>query len=89
MEVAVAVEVTLKNYRCFPEQHPARFVLGDGITAFIGTNHAGKSSLLKFFYEFRQLFEILGNLRADMWSATSDLSSLTAASHTMPRYSAI
>lgn len=57
----MAVEVTLKNYRCFSDEHPAQFRLGDGISAFIGANHAGKSSLLKFFYEFRNLFARLAN----------------------------
>ncbi len=28
----------------------------DGFTAFVGVNNFGKSSLLKFFYEFRSLF---------------------------------
>ncbi len=37
-----------------------------GFTGFVGTNNSGKSSLLKFFYEFRSLFDLLsrptGNL---------------------------
>jgi predicted ATPase len=52
----VDIDLTLKNYRCFLDAHPARFRVRPGITAFVGVNNAGKSSLLKFFYEFRPLF---------------------------------
>lgn len=50
------IEITLKNYRCFQDCKPARIVLSKGFVAFIGVNNSGKSSLLKFFYEFRLLF---------------------------------
>lgn len=53
------VEFTLKNYRCFSDTSPARFCVRDGYIAFVGVNNAGKSSLLKFFYEFRVLFDEL------------------------------
>lgn len=36
-----------------------------GFTGFVGVNNSGKSSLLKYFYEFRNLFQVLmasGNL---------------------------
>lgn len=52
------VVITIKNYRCFPDSKPARFTLKNGLTSFIGVNNVGKSSLLKFFYEFRHLFNI-------------------------------
>lgn len=51
------IEITLKNYRCFPDSKPARINLRDGFTSFVGVNNSGKSSLLKFFYELRQLFQ--------------------------------
>ena len=35
----------------------------DGFTALIGTNNSGKSSILKFFYEFRNLFKELSTPR--------------------------
>ena len=45
---------------------PARFTVGAGYTAFVGANNAGKTSALRFFYEFRPLFQRLtpgsGNL---------------------------
>jgi len=49
----------LKNYRCFEDVRPARFELRDGSTSFIGINNSGKSTLLKFFYEFRPVFQHL------------------------------
>lgn len=51
------IEITIKNYRCFPDTQPAKIRIKDGFTAFVGINNSGKSSLLKFFYEFRNLFE--------------------------------
>ena len=50
------VRITVKNYRCFSDSNPARFSVKDGLTSFVGVNNAGKSSILKFFYEFRKLF---------------------------------
>lgn len=55
------VKITLKNYRCFSDSKPARIMIRKGFTAFIGVNNSGKSSLLKFFYEFRSLFASLSN----------------------------
>ncbi|HEY2309584.1 MAG TPA: AAA family ATPase [Gaiellaceae bacterium] len=54
------IALTLKNFRAFSDTHPARIQIGPGYTAFIGTNNAGKSSLLRFVYEFRQAFEWIG-----------------------------
>ena len=53
------VEITIKNYRCFPDDSPARIRLRKGFIAFVGVNNSGKSSILKFFYEFRHLFREL------------------------------
>src|SRR6266480_2574104 len=50
------IRLEIKNYRCFPKSRPARFRLRPGITSLIGPNNAGKSTLLKFFYEFRDMF---------------------------------
>jgi ABC-type cobalamin/Fe3+-siderophores transport system ATPase subunit len=49
-------EITIKNYRCFPDTKPVRVIVRDGFTAFLGVNNSGKSSLLKFFYELRNVF---------------------------------
>jgi hypothetical protein len=60
------VDIELKNYRCFPRERPARFRIGRQFTGFVGVNNAGKSTLLRFFYEFRNVFALLarpsGNL---------------------------
>jgi ABC-type cobalamin/Fe3+-siderophores transport system ATPase subunit len=56
------LDVTIKNYRCFPDSRPARFSLRPGFTALVGTNNSGKSSVLKLFYELRELFRGVGNL---------------------------
>lgn len=50
---------SLGNYRCFPHDSPANFTIGDGITAFVGSNNSGKTALLRFFYDFREAFERL------------------------------
>lgn len=52
-------QITIKNYRCFSDSQPVRFLLQKGFNAFVGANNSGKSSLLKFFYEFRSIFELL------------------------------
>ena len=49
----------IKNYRRFTSQHPARFEIGPGATAFIGVNNSGKSSLLRFLYDYRAMFASL------------------------------
>ncbi len=53
------IELTIKNYRCFSDAKPARIIIKLGYTAFIGINNSGKSSILKFFYEFRELLQRL------------------------------
>lgn len=50
------LEITIKNYRCFSDSEPAQFTVRNGLTSFVGANNAGKSTLLRFFYEFRNLF---------------------------------
>src|SRR5437868_2290009 len=58
--------ITLKNYRCFPDDCPASIQLEKGFTALVGSNNSGKSSLLKFFWEFRPLLQNLANTNALM-----------------------
>ncbi|WOH59772.1 ATP-dependent nuclease [Bradyrhizobium sp. BWC-3-1] len=48
--------LTLKNYRGFSDQSPATVEIGGGLTALLGPNNAGKSSLKLLFYELRALF---------------------------------
>jgi len=51
------LRVTLKNYRCFTEENPATLEIRPGISALIGPNNAGKSSLIRFAHDLRPLFE--------------------------------
>ena len=53
--------ITLRNYRCFTDDQRASFVLGEGLTSFIGVNNSGKSAVLRFFFEFRQLLGTFSN----------------------------
>lgn len=64
------INLSIDNYRCFPAGKPVRIKLKKGFSAFVGVNNAGKSSLLKFFYELRPIFEPLGkdvNAPSGLW----------------------
>jgi hypothetical protein len=52
--------IQLMNYRCFSGEAPTNWTFnGDVLTSFVGPNNAGKSTLLRFFYELRPVFAIL------------------------------
>lgn len=54
------IDITIKNFRCFGDEKPACFSLrSHGFAAFVGVNNSGKSSLLKMFYELRDVFTVL------------------------------
>ena len=53
--------LTVKNYRCFPDNKPVHISMRNGFTAFVGVNNSGKSSLLRMFCELRNLFSVLSN----------------------------
>ena len=55
------IDLTLKNYRCFPDSNPARIAFRKGFTALVGPNNSGKSSLLRFFFEFRHMLSELSS----------------------------
>jgi predicted ATP-dependent endonuclease of OLD family len=57
----VTIDIELKNYRCFEDSAPAFVAVRPGFTALIGKNNSGKSTLLRFLYEFRNLFEVLAD----------------------------
>lgn len=63
--------ITIKNYRCFSDANPARIKIRKGFTAFIGVNNSGKSTLLKFFYEFRHIFQSLASMDGIINALTS------------------
>lgn len=45
----------VKNYRCFAR--PARVELGHAFVAFVGINNAGKSTIMRFLYECRNILQ--------------------------------
>lgn len=53
--------IKLVNYRRFSSSNPAIFQISSGNTCFLGVNNSGKSSLLKFFIEFRSVFRTLSD----------------------------
>ncbi len=53
--------LTVKNYRCFEDANPLRLTIQDGFIALVGPNNSGKSSCLKIFYEFRNIWSGIGN----------------------------
>jgi AAA15 family ATPase/GTPase len=48
MALLMQIDLTVKNYRCFPDSEPLRIAIRPGFTAFVGVNNSGKSSALKF-----------------------------------------
>lgn len=54
--LSVSLKLELKNFRAFDDQKPACWELTDGFVAFVGVNNSGKSSLLRFFHEARNVF---------------------------------
>ncbi|MBI3478926.1 MAG: AAA family ATPase [Nitrosomonadales bacterium] len=66
-------QITIKNYRCFDDAHPARIEIDNGIISFTGPNNSGKSSLLKMFREFKNIWQVL--------STPSSIVQFAAAKH--------
>src|SRR5689334_5413027 len=62
-------KLTIKNYRCFEDQAPLRIDFGRRFTAFVGPNNAGKSTILRWLYEFRHLFHQLQTNNANFQQA--------------------
>ncbi|MFZ1989385.1 MAG: AAA family ATPase [Alphaproteobacteria bacterium] len=56
----MGVILEVKNYRCFAR--PTQVELGHAFVAFIGLNNAGKSTIMRFLFECR---DILKNIAAD------------------------
>lgn len=60
------IKVKLTHYRCFDESVPVEFSLETGKTiALVGKNNAGKSALMRFFFEFKNA---LSNCSVSGWS---------------------
>lgn len=58
----ITTRLTVKNYRGFSDQNPATIEFGTGLTALLGPNNAGKSSLKLLIYEMRSLFDVLARV---------------------------
>lgn len=56
------LQIKVKNFRSFEDVSPVSFIIGKGFTAFVGPNNSGKSSLLKMFYELRELWPQLASM---------------------------
>jgi ABC-type cobalamin/Fe3+-siderophores transport system ATPase subunit len=69
------LRVEVRNFRGFGDAGPARFVLGDGVTAFIGLNNSGKSTLLRMFYELRPLLRLTSAHSTDFNQALNGIPS--------------
>jgi ABC-type cobalamin/Fe3+-siderophores transport system ATPase subunit len=50
------LKITIKNYRNISAGQPLELQIGDGITFILGVNNAGKSNLLRLFFELRPIF---------------------------------
>jgi hypothetical protein len=64
--------IQISNYRCFAHEKPATIDLVGGETAIVGANNAGKSTLLKFFFELRSLFAFLSGSSSDFLNAMKE-----------------
>lgn len=63
------LKIQLTSYRCFGGKVPVEFELTQGKTlALVGKNNAGKSALMRFFFEFRS---VLSNFAAGSWNLQS------------------
>jgi ABC-type branched-subunit amino acid transport system ATPase component len=62
----VRLRIQLKKYRTFPIDQPAEFTIGHGFTGIVGPNNAGKSTLLRFFYESRHYWERLSSANGNL-----------------------
>lgn len=63
------IKITLTHYRCFDESLPVEFSLEAGKTiALVGKNNSGKSAVMRFFYELKN---VLINYSAGSWNQVS------------------
>jgi len=73
------INITIKNYRCFPDEKPVHITMRNGFTAFVGVNNSGKSALLKLFYELRGLFSGISRSSDDLLHALRNSRAFTKA----------
>ncbi|MBZ5648756.1 MAG: AAA family ATPase [Acidobacteriia bacterium] len=54
----MATDLRISNYRCFSSRKPLDIRLDAGFKAYVGLNNSGKSTILKFFHDFRHIFSL-------------------------------
>ena len=54
-------KVRLYDYRCFRREVPATLEFNRGFTSFIGPNNSGKSALIRFPYEMREVISSIAH----------------------------
>jgi hypothetical protein len=64
------LEIEVKNFRCFSDAAPVRWALRPGFTSLVGVNNSGKSSLHRFFHDFRQIFSILSSPNGNLFASS-------------------
>ncbi len=50
-------KIKISNYRNISRENPIELEIEKGTIFIVGRNNIGKSNILKFFYEFRSLFQ--------------------------------
>ena len=67
-----SLNITLQHFRCFSQSAPVSFTLHKGQTlALVGKNNVGKSTLMRFFYELKQ---VLVEFDSGNWSVSGNTS---------------
>ncbi len=59
-------DLKIKNYRCFSDHRPVHIAMRKGFTALIGVNNSGKSALLEFLFDLRDIFGQMAN-NSNLW----------------------
>lgn len=54
-------DITLINYRCFAADRPVTLQMRPGLTGLVGPNNSGKSTLVRVFFELRNLLQQFGD----------------------------
>lgn len=61
------IRIQVTGYRSISEKTQVDIRVGSGVTAFLGPNNAGKTTVLRLIHEFRSAFQNLGNGSREHW----------------------